>query len=102
MDTALSDLLAQRDALQHQIAAAQRETKVKALAEIRQLMSEHGLTSADLALGAHGKASSTPRAKVAAKYKDPVSGASWSGRGLKPKWLTAAINSGHSLSDFAV
>jgi DNA-binding protein H-NS len=25
--------------------------------------------------------------KVAAKYRDPVSGKEWSGRGLAPKWL---------------
>ena len=28
---------------------------------------------------------------VAAKYRDAASGQTWSGRGLKPKWLTAAI-----------
>jgi DNA-binding protein H-NS len=38
---------------------------------------------------------------VAAKYKDDQ-GNSWSGRGLKPKWLTAALANGKTLQDFAV
>jgi len=32
------------------------------------------------------KAKST-QSKVAPKYKDPISGATWSGRGLAPKWI---------------
>jgi len=103
MDTSLTDLLAQRDALQQQIAAAQREAKAKALAEVRRLMAEHGLTSSDLAGGlSRERLQSAPRTKVAPKYKDPVSGATWSGRGLKPKWLTAALDAGSSMSDFAL
>jgi DNA-binding protein H-NS len=40
--------------------------------------------------------------KVAAKYRNPATGDSWSGRGLKPKWLTTALAGGAQLSDFAV
>ena len=42
------------------------------------------------------------RANVAAKYRDATTGQEGSGRGLKPRWLTAAINAGKTLEDFAV
>ena len=40
--------------------------------------------------------------EVAAKFKDPETGASWSGRGLQPKWLKAALADGKKIEDFAV
>jgi DNA-binding protein H-NS len=39
---------------------------------------------------------------VAAKYRDAVTGNTWSGRGLKPNWLKAALDGGKTLADFAV
>lgn len=35
-----------------------------------------------------------------APYRDPVSQQTWSGKGLKPKWLTEALKNGKKLSDF--
>jgi DNA-binding protein H-NS len=43
-----------------------------------------------------------PRGTVAPKYRDPETGATWAGRGLKPRWLTAAMKSGKSLEAFAI
>lgn len=37
-----------------------------------------------------------------AQYSDPMTGATWSGRGLKPKWLSVALEQGKSLADFQV
>lgn len=42
---------------------------------------------------------STKKAEI--KFRD-ANGNSWSGRGLKPRWLTAALESGKTLADFAV
>jgi DNA-binding protein H-NS len=39
---------------------------------------------------------------VAPKYRDPETGATWAGRGLKPRWLTAAMKSGKSLEAFSI
>jgi DNA-binding protein H-NS len=100
----VAELIAQKAELEKQIAEAQREQRATALSTIRQLMADHGLTAADLS----GRAVSTstprgPRAggKVAAKYRD-AAGNTWSGRGLQPKWLKAALAGGKQLSDFAV
>ncbi len=100
MAVSLSELLAQKDALERQIQAAQSTAKATAITQVQQLMSQHGLTTADIAQRSISKPS-TGR-KVAAKYRDPVSGATWTGRGLKPKWLTAVLGAGKSLEDFAI
>lgn len=37
-----------------------------------------------------------------AAYRDPQTGQTWTGRGLKPKWLAVALEQGKKLSDFQV
>lgn len=37
-----------------------------------------------------------------AKYRNAETGETWSGRGLKPRWLTRALESGRLLHEFAV
>jgi DNA-binding protein H-NS len=100
--TTLQDLLAQRAALEQEIEATQKRERNDALGKVRSLMAEYGLTVADLAGKTSVKPSSTSGNKVAAKYRNVATGDSWSGRGLKPKWLTAALATGKQLSDFAV
>ncbi len=101
----VAELLEQRAALEKQIAEAQREERASAIAQVRALMSQHGLSAADLA-GRGISSVKAPRAKgggtVAPKYRDPASGKTWSGRGLKPTWLRDALAHGKSLGDFAI
>jgi len=102
----LSDLLAQRAALEKQIADFQKEQRADAISKVKALMTEYGLTLADIgnakAAPPSAAAKKSPGKKVAAKYRNPATGDTWSGRGLKPKWLTAALAAGRSLSDFAL
>jgi DNA-binding protein H-NS len=43
------------------------------------------------------------RGPVAPKYRNPENAAeTWAGRGLKPRWLAAAIKSGKKLDDFLI
>lgn len=95
----LKELLAQRAALDEQINQTKDRERSEAIARVKTLMSEYGLTVADLNTRA-------PKAvkvsKVAAKYRNQATGETWSGRGLQPKWLKAAIAGGAKLSDFAL
>ncbi len=116
MAKTLSDLLAQKAALEKQIAEFQKERRGEAIANIKALMAEYGLTAADIAGSRPAKgAAATPVApaapakkskaagrKVAAKYRNPATGDTWSGRGLKPRWLVAAMAGGKTLADFAI
>ena len=108
--SSLAELMAQKAALEKRIAEAQNHERAAAIEQIRQLMAQHGLTAADLggrasaAKSGAGKAKAGPRkgSKVPVKFRDPATGNAWSGRGLQPKWLQAALAQGRSLSDFAV
>lgn len=105
----LLELLAQREAIAKQIETLQGAERAKAIDEIRKLMAEHGLTMADIAGGGRAskaakttRADGTPKQTVAPKYRNAQTGDTWSGRGLQPKWLKAAIESGAKLEDFAI
>ena len=66
-------------------------------------MQEFGLTVADISSKtAVRPPSSSKGGKVAAKYINKATGDSWSGRGLQPKWLRAALESGRKIEEFKV
>ena len=48
------------------------------------------------------KAPAPAKAKLPVKFRDAQTGEDWSGRGMKPKWLRRAINSGRDLAEFDV
>lgn len=98
----LSELLAQKASLEKQIVQAQREQRSAAIAQIKALMAEHGLTVGDLSARVAKKPRGGAGKKVAAKYRNKATGETWSGRGLQPRWLKAALAGGKKLSDFAV
>lgn len=102
MDKQIQELLAQRAELDRKIAEAQRAKRHEALTQIRALMAEFGLTAADIAARNTAKKTASAGRKVAAKYRNKSTGDTWSGRGLQPKWLKAALAKGGKLSDFAV
>lgn len=52
--------------------------------KIHAILSEHGLTIADLGLE---KPFKNPKVQVAAKYRNTTTGETWSGRGRPPLWL---------------
>ncbi|WP_428423192.1 H-NS family nucleoid-associated regulatory protein [Methylibium sp.] len=114
--TTYQDLISQKAALEkqaaaltEQIEAARREEHAAVVAKIKALMNEHGITLADLGRGkSAAKPSKSPKAngtvgrKVAAKYRNTATGDTWSGRGLQPNWLKAALASGRKIEDFAI
>lgn len=40
--------------------------------------------------------------KVVAKYRNPADGSTWTGRGLKPRWLVEAIEAGRTQDEFLI
>nr|WP_180319349.1 H-NS histone family protein [Delftia acidovorans] len=80
--TDYQNLLARKAELEAQIAQAQAEAKAKAVTEARALIAEHGLTAADVFPAAKAKGS-----VGAPKYRDPATGATWTGRGKPPNWI---------------
>ncbi len=103
--TVLQELLDQQATLNRQISEIRTAERARAISEVQTLMAQHGLTAADVAAAKsapnNGAAKSASK-KVAAKYRDPGTGATWTGRGLKPRWMAEAVAAGKAPSDFAV
>ncbi len=89
--TSYKDLLKQREALEQQISEARKRELSEAVAQVRSLVAEYGLTAQDVfpaGKGAgKGTRSSTAGTKVAPKYRNPATGETWTGRGKAPKWI---------------
>jgi len=98
--SSVSELLAQKAAIEQKIAEARRTERAEAVAKVKALMAEHGLTLADLS--AKGSAAKRSAGKVPPKYRNAATGDTWSGRGLQPKWLKAALASGKTIGDFTI
>jgi DNA-binding protein H-NS len=100
--TSLKDLIAQKEALEAEIERTKNQQRGEAVAKVRALMEEYGLSASDLSSKGGAKTREGKGKKVAAKYRNPATGDSWSGRGLQPKWLKAALAAGRKVTDFAV
>ena len=106
------------------LASKRRRNEVGAvIADIRQKMADYGITLDELQAPARkgkgsggsgakpgrpkGKKAAKPKKKaakrkVAPKYRDPQSGASWSGRGLTPRWLAEKEKAGAKREEFLI
>ena len=94
----LQDLIAQKEALEKLIQDTRQAETAEAIGKVRSLITEFGLTQADIfGSGRAAKKNKPEGSKVAAKYRDPFTGKEWSGRGLQPKWLA-----GKEKSDFLI
>lgn len=80
------ELITARAQLEKEIEEARKREQEVAVTTIRQLVIELGLSSADIFKTRARKSAST-RAAVLPKYRNPETGALWSGRGKTPAWL---------------
>ncbi len=95
--SSLKDLLSQIESLQNQVTEVRQREVGEAIAKVRMIIEENQLTVGDVFPSGKSKSAAKKTGKVAAKYRDPVSGNTWSGRGLAPKWL-----SGKNKADFLI
>jgi DNA-binding protein H-NS len=85
--------------LQAQAARVKAEEKAQAIEAARAMIDSYGITARDLGLDKAPKVKTGPKPgnKVAAKYRDPQSGATWSGRGKTPKWINGADRAAYAI-----
>jgi len=83
------ELLAQRQALEAQIAEARKNEASKAIETVRQIVSDYELTVDDVFPISHSqrRRSATKGSAVAIKYRNPETGETWTGRGKPPRWI---------------
>lgn len=80
-------LEAQRDALDAQIKAQRDTEKNEVLTQIKTVMQSFGVTTEDVVVFMGDYKPKRTIAKAVPKYKDPLSGVTWSGRGKAPAWI---------------
>ncbi|MFM0356478.1 H-NS family nucleoid-associated regulatory protein [Paraburkholderia nemoris] len=107
MATTLEAIQAQMKKLQARADALMTKEAAKVVRTIHELMAKHGLTTADIDGHAGGKQRAKKveaktvgkKSAAAAKYRDPKTGATWTGHGRAPKWIASAKNRERFLVD---
>jgi len=79
-----AELRDQIAALEKQASAMRMQERASKIAEARALVKDYGMTASEL--GLTGSRRSPSNAGVP-KFRDPATGATWSGFGRKPGWL---------------
>jgi DNA-binding protein H-NS len=90
------ELLAQKEALEKQIIEAKSREKAEGVAKAKAIIEQYGLSASDL-FSRKGGGVGSRGGKVAAKYRNPNTGETWTGRGKAPKWIE-----GQDRSRFAI
>jgi DNA-binding protein H-NS len=97
--TTYSELKAQAAELLKQAERLRKEEIKGVVAEIKARMAEYGVTIDDLKAPAKAGIKGQP---VKAKYRNPETGATWTGRGKPPNWLKEAEGHGKSREAFLI
>ena len=89
----IQDLMAQRAEIDRQISETKNANLATCLSTALAVFTDSGFTREEAAsamAAAFSRKVKKPRvAKLAPKYRNPETGATWSGRGVQPKWYQA-------------
>ena len=81
------------------IGAAREREKVEMKQKVESMLAGAGLSISEI----YGGRGSTKGKTVAPKFVNPDNRSeTWTGRGRKPRWLTAKLNKGSKMEDFAI
>ena len=99
-------VMAEIERLTQQAQALRAAEMQTALASARELIQTFHFSASDLGLPS-GQGVPAPRVihrrcPATIKFKDPQTGAVWSGRGKTPNWLKAALAEGQGLDRFTI
>jgi DNA-binding protein H-NS len=104
----IRELIEQRDAINRQIESMRAEKRAEAFEQVKALITEFDFNAHELGLiktqqlkrGPKGAATfpqKSQRPPAPPLYRDPKTGATWSGRGRQPRWLE-----GHDRDEFLI
>jgi DNA-binding protein H-NS len=91
-------LLVLRSRVDSQLATRRSDLQ-KQLARLQRLAAEASVVVANVG---NGRTSAMKGVKVKPKYRDARTGDTWAGRGVQPRWLTAALKAGKKLDDYLI
>jgi DNA-binding protein H-NS len=97
----VEDLLALKAKVEAAISSRVSQERKRLAESMRRLES---ISNGSLPTAQHGKANGkAKRRRLPAKYRNPANAKeTWAGRGMRPRWLVAAIKGGKKLKDFEV
>jgi DNA-binding protein H-NS len=103
--TRYKEQMQQAAELHRQAEELRKHELAEVITQIKGLIAQHQLRAGDL--GFHGRAGTAVKTRdgrgpFAPRYLDPASGSIWTGRGRKPRWLDAAMKSGHSAEHYLI
>ncbi|PSB91684.1 H-NS family nucleoid-associated regulatory protein [Candidatus Pandoraea novymonadis] len=81
------ELIAQRKKIDKQIEDARAKEVTEVIADIKQKIRDYDLSPKDLGFVTTDVRRRPIRKPLAAKYMNPITGETWSGRGRAPKWV---------------
>jgi DNA-binding protein H-NS len=89
MTDSLKKLMEERKALDAEIDKLRFETRRNALDEARELIAKFDIIPSEVGFTAKstGESKTLTKTPVAPQYRDPDTGATWSGRGKPPRWI---------------
>lgn len=108
MATSLAQIEKQIDELQRQAEKLRKQEAEGVIERIKEAIRIYGFTATDLGLGRGGApqakaaAPAAKRTAGAAKFRDPDSGRTWTGRGRRPQWFIDAVANGKKAEDLAL
>jgi DNA-binding protein H-NS len=113
--SAYQDLVEKINAMQKEADRLKKHEFSTAVKEAKKLVEAYGITASDLglvvskrpektskAVKPRRKLSGTKGSKVPAKYRDPVTMSTWTGRGKAPKWVTEHLSRGNLLETLLI
>ena len=89
------ELIMQRKLLDEQILAIQQKEKKESIESIKKMIEKYGLTVSDL----FSKKINQTNKKVPAKYRNPATGETWTGRGKEPLWIAGKERATFQIKD---
>ncbi len=94
----LKDLMVMEAQIKKAITVAKERERAELKQQVEMMVQDSGFSVNELF-----SARSTKGKTVAPKYINPDnSSETWTGRGRKPRWLTAKLDAGAKLEDFAI
>lgn len=105
--------LSEKEKIENEIQKLKQEARVlleqhrgPALESILSAMREYDISPEDVTAAYRSATKTTRRSgttqKVPPKYRDSVTGQTWTGRGRTPRWLTAAEEQGRHRDEFLI
>ena len=95
----VEELQAERQKLDDEIKQRQNAEKASVIAQIKNVAENYGVTPDELVEAMGGLRSKRKGVKAKPKYRDPATGAIWSGRGKEPAWIKGQVRDPYLITE---